>query len=62
MLDREKCEEFVRWTVEKNLDGWDLDGGDVQDKLLELGLVEEREVNPEENEWGADRLFFVKEV
>ena len=34
------------------------DGGDIQDKAEELGLLEKRAVNPDENDYGADFLYF----
>jgi len=62
MLDREKCEKFVRWAFEVMCEGYDLDSGDVQDHLEDLKLIEEREVDGMENEGFSRTLFFLKEI
>ena len=51
----------MRWVFEQTtLGGYDLEGGDIQDKMENLGLIERREVDPAENEWDADYLYFLK--
>ena len=63
MLDREKCEDFVRWLFQSTIIDWEVpDGFEIQDKLRDLGLIEERPVDPTENDLGADHLFFLKET
>ena len=39
--------EFARWVLETStFDGSDLDGGDVQDKALECGVIVETNYDP----------------
>jgi hypothetical protein len=56
-----KLLEFASWAFNIVKEGQDIDGGDVQDKFEELGLIEEKLTNPEDNEWGASKLYFWKE-
>lgn len=54
--------EFVRWAFEQaTLEGSDLDGASVQDKLEELGIIELREVDSRDNDYDAEELYFLKE-
>ena len=57
-MNKDPFKQFTAWVFERVFDGLDLDGGEVQDKGVELGLLELRKVNPEENEWGSDELYF----
>ena len=53
-----RLREFAQWAFEQSFEGYDLDGGDVQDMGIKTGLLESRKVNPDENEWEADELYF----
>jgi len=55
--DSAKLKQFAERCFEAAWEG-DVDSGDVQEWGIELGLLEQRKVNPDENEWGADELFF----
>ncbi len=58
----EKLMELLRWLVEKIGEGYcELDTADLQDKLEHLGFIELRPVDPAENEWDADELYFLKD-
>ena len=47
----ERLKKFAEYVLQ-------LDDIDAQDKAEELGLIERRPVNPAENEFGADYLYF----
>lgn len=49
---------FSRWCAEQFLDGRDIDGGEAQERALELGLIEEAEP-PEEfvRAWGDSPYY-----
>jgi len=47
--------------VDVSWEGCDFYGSDIQDELGCLGIIEERPVNPDENEFGASTLFFIKD-
>jgi hypothetical protein len=51
--------QFCRWCCDRFFDGCDIDGGDAQDKMAELGLLEQRPT-PEDSEWygECDFLYF----
>jgi hypothetical protein len=51
--------KFCLWCCEYFFDGLDIDGGDAQDKMVELGLLEQRPT-PEDSEWYGeyDFLYF----
>jgi hypothetical protein len=53
--------QFGKWAFNMSCEAIDLDGADIQEKLTEFGLIEERAVNPEENEYGANTLYFWKQ-
>ena len=58
-------EDGLRLLLKKIWDGYvespsDIDGGDLHDLFVESGLVELRKVNPDENDWGEDHLYFLK--
>lgn len=57
----QKLTLFAKWAFEQASEGMDVDGGDIQEKLNRLGLIEERAVNPDDNEYGSDTLYFWKE-
>lgn len=41
------CIEFARWALtEGSFQGCNLDGGEIQDKALELGLIRETKFDP----------------
>lgn len=60
MLDENRrLRAFVEYVMTEAWEGCDIDGGLAQDKAESLGLIELRIVNPEDNEWGADELYFL---
>lgn len=61
MNDTDKLHELTRWLFDALRDGIDIDGGDAQDKLVALGLIERRPVDPDTNESGAEYLYFMVE-
>ena len=54
----EPLKEFARWILESAFAGEDLDGSDVQEKAVELGLLREepysKEKHPDMDEFNAD--------
>ena len=44
---------FVRWIVSERCDSLDIDGGDLQEKLIEHGLLIERPATQEDCETDA---------
>lgn len=63
------CRKFARWVIRHScFDGCDLDGMDVQEKALELGLLIETNYDPaihpenEEREPGDTYLEFAGEL
>lgn len=58
-----KYKELAKWLFQEAIiDGQDIDGASIQEKMLELDIVEERPCNPNDNEWGADTLTFWKDT
>lgn len=55
----ERLREFADYVLESEAWG-NIDGGDIQDKAIELELVELRPVDENENEYGAKELYFTK--
>ena len=55
-----RFKEFTEWVIQHTFDGMNLDGGDVQDKAIEMGLLEERDVDPDDNDYGSSTLYFMK--
>ena len=54
---------FVSWAFQACVvDGGNLDGSEVQEALAQNGLSEELPVDPETNEWGEGRLWFLTEA
>jgi hypothetical protein len=46
-MSAEKIKEFAKWCIREScFDGCDLDGGSVQDKAVELGLLIETLYDP----------------
>jgi len=58
MSEPTALKEFASWAFDAAFEGCDLDGEEIQDKGVTLGLLEERKVNPENNVWGAEFLYF----
>lgn len=56
---RGQMRELTRWLFGAACDGGDIYGSVVQEKLIEMGLIEERSVDPKTNEHGMDRLYFI---
>lgn len=56
----ERLKEFAEYVLASYC--WDEcaepDGGDLQDKAESLGLIELRKVDPNENDFGEEELYF----
>lgn len=54
--------DLAEWLFENCLfQGHDIDGCSVFEKMIELDIIEERAVNPEDNEWEVDKLYYFKD-
>lgn len=60
MEENERLKKFAAKGFACAFDGMDWDGADLQDTGVELGLLELRPVNPDDNAWGADEMYFPK--
>lgn len=54
MGSTEKLVEFARWAIQTALDGYHLDGGEVQEKAAQLDLIQPEPYDPEKH--GEDHL------
>lgn len=46
-MDNDPIREFAKWVIRTScMEGYDLDGSDVQEKAQELGLIEEELYDP----------------
>ena len=57
---RDRLERFAEKVFEAAFEGLDIDGAQIQEWGVECDLLEERPVNPDKNEWGADTLYFMR--
>ena len=49
-MDNDPVKEFARWVIREGcFEGYDLDGGQLQDKAVELGLLREETYDPEKH-------------
>lgn len=60
--DKDACVRFVVKVWNEITNERTPDGFDLQDWLEEEGIIVERPCNPEENEWGAETLWYLKET
>ena len=62
--DREEIKrlrEFARFVMQQVVwDGYDIDGGSVQDEAERLGLIELRPIRPEDSIDGETEHYFLK--
>lgn len=58
MTDMEIARSLFEFLWDYVAEGDDVDWRGVTEELLRLGLVEERVVDPDSNEWGSDVLYF----
>jgi len=60
-----ECPEGVKKFFKALYDNWatrdyaDIDGCDIQDWMEGFGLIESLPVDPDDNEWGSDHLYFL---
>lgn len=55
--ENKKLKAFLDWLFEEIFEG-SPEGCDIQDKAEEMGLLKLRKVNPDENDYGAEELYF----
>lgn len=53
-----RMRKFVEFVLESTFEGLDLDGGATETEAASLGLIELRPVDPTDNEYGAEELYF----
>jgi hypothetical protein len=59
MKGRDRLREFAEHVMDDVWQGTADDGG-IQDEAERLGIIEQRDVDPDENEWGAEQLYFLR--
>ena len=56
--ENERLKKFAKEMFTRAFEGMDIEGDQVQEIAYGLGLLELRKVDPSENEWEADELYF----
>jgi hypothetical protein len=54
-----RMNRLFAWIIERWLDGYDIDGFELQDKMEELNLIRREEYDPEKHEADGSDYFYV---